>query len=65
VGEQHAAVYISGALNATAGVLIMVPRREVIELDMSVDAAMKMIITVGVVVPPLPAAKPQIAQPAA
>jgi uncharacterized membrane protein len=51
-GEPHAAVYISAALNATAGVLVLVPRRELIELDMSVDAAMKMIITCGVVTPP-------------
>ena len=63
-GEPHAAVYISGALNATAGVLIMLPRKDLIELDMSVDAAMKMIITCGVVVPPLPDTKPAIAQPA-
>ncbi|MGC8522225.1 MAG: DUF502 domain-containing protein [Steroidobacteraceae bacterium] len=55
-GEPHAAVYISAALNATAGVLVIVPRRELIELDMSVDAAMKMIITCGVVAPPPPGA---------
>jgi uncharacterized membrane protein len=50
-GVQHCCVYLSGALNATAGFLVMVPRREVIELDMSADAAMKMIITCGVVIP--------------
>ncbi|MBV9346231.1 MAG: DUF502 domain-containing protein [Gammaproteobacteria bacterium] len=50
--EPHAAVYLSAALNATAGYLVIVPRRQVVELDMSVDAAMKMIITCGVVVPP-------------
>jgi uncharacterized membrane protein len=53
-GEPHAAVYISSALNATAGFLVVVPKRVIIELDMSVDAAMKMIITCGVVVPPAP-----------
>ena len=59
LGEPHAAVYISAALNATAGVLVIVPRRELIELDMSVDAAMKMIITCGgVAPPPLPASTP-------
>jgi uncharacterized membrane protein len=51
LGEPHCAVYISAALNATAGYLVLLPRRQVIELDMSVDAAMKMIITCGVVVP--------------
>jgi len=56
-GEQHVAVYISAALNATAGYLVVVPKRDVVELDMSVDAAMKMIITCGVVVPPAPPGK--------
>ena len=53
-GEPHAAVYISSALNATAGFLVIVPKRVIVELDMSVDAAMKMIITCGVVVPSAP-----------
>ena len=52
LGEPHVAVYISVALNATAGYLVIVPRRQVVELEMSVDAAMRMIITCGVVVPP-------------
>jgi uncharacterized membrane protein len=50
-GEPHVCVYISMALNATSGNLIIVPRRDVVELDMTVDAAMKMVITCGVVVP--------------
>ena len=64
-GAPHVAVYISAALNATSGYLVIVPKSQVIELDMSVDAALKMIITCGVVVPPAPAAKPQMAKPAA
>jgi uncharacterized membrane protein len=56
-GEPHVCVYVSAALNATAGWLVVVPRRQVVELDMSVDAAMKMIITCGVVVPPAPGEK--------
>jgi len=64
--EPHVAVYISAALNATAGVLLIVPRRDVIDLEMSVDAAIKMIISCGVVVPPAAVApKPPIAKPAA
>jgi len=62
--EPHVAVYISSALNATAGYLVIVPRRSVVELDMSVDAAMKMIITCGVVVPPA-ANRTSLAKPAA
>ncbi len=66
LGEPHSAVYISAALNATAGYLVIVPRRQLVELDMTVDAAMKMIITCGVVVPPHPAPEPQeLAKPAA
>jgi uncharacterized membrane protein len=64
LGEPHVAVYISAALNATAGYLVIVPRRQVVELDMTVDAAMKMIITCGVVVPPA-AARDHVAKPAA
>ena len=68
MGEPHAAVYISAALNATAGYLVIVPRRQVVALDMSVDEAMKMIITCGVVVPHGPhadALKARLAKPAA
>jgi uncharacterized membrane protein len=65
LGEPYAAVYVSAALNATAGYLVMVPRRQVIELDMSVDAAMKMIITCGVVVPGVAPTKAQLEVPAA
>jgi uncharacterized membrane protein len=65
LGEPHVAVYISSALNATAGFLVIVPRRQAIELDMSVDAAMKMIITCGVVVPPATTKAPALAKPAA
>jgi len=63
--EPHVAVYISSALNATAGYLVIVRRRDVVELDMSVDAAMRMIITCGVVVPPAVARMPPLAKPAA
>ncbi len=63
--EPHVAVYISSALNATAGYLVIVPRRSVVELDMSVDAAMKMIITCGVVVPPPHTRTTPLAKPAA
>jgi uncharacterized membrane protein len=57
LGEPHVAVYISAALNATAGYLVIVPRRQVVELNMTVDEAMKMIITCGVVVPHPPNVK--------
>jgi len=37
--------------NPTSGFFLMVPRRDVVELDMSVDEGLKMIISMGVVVP--------------
>ena len=37
--------------NATAGFLVFVPREEVIELTMSVEDALKMVVSLGVVVP--------------
>jgi uncharacterized membrane protein len=63
-GAQHCCVYISNALNATAGFLVIAPRSQVVELDMSVDAAMKMIITCGVVVPNETMAKTEVVTPA-
>jgi uncharacterized membrane protein len=65
MGEPHVAVYISSALNATAGYFVILPRRQVVELEMSVDQAMKMIITCGVVVPPAPGKTQHLAKPAA
>ena len=37
--------------NPTSGLILMVPQEDVIELDMSVEDGLKMIISLGVVVP--------------
>jgi uncharacterized membrane protein len=50
-GAQQVCVYVPTTPNPTSGFIVMLPRSEVVELDLSVDAAMKMIITCGVVVP--------------
>jgi uncharacterized membrane protein len=50
-GEHQVCVYVPTAPNPTSGYIVMVARDRAIELGMSVDAAMKMIITCGVVVP--------------
>ncbi|MGH8284548.1 MAG: DUF502 domain-containing protein, partial [Steroidobacteraceae bacterium] len=50
-GEQQMCVYVPTTPNPTSGLIVMVPRREVVYLDMSVDSAMKMIVTLGIVVP--------------
>ena len=54
-GEAQVCVFIPTTPNPTSGFIMMVPRSQAIELDMIVDAAMKMIVTLGVVVPPAPA----------
>jgi uncharacterized membrane protein len=50
-GSQQVCVYVPTTPNPTSGFIVMLPKAEVVELSMSVDAAMKMIITCGVVVP--------------
>jgi uncharacterized membrane protein len=54
-GKRQVCVYVPTTPNPTSGLIVMVPEDEIIELDMSVDVAMKMIVTLGVVVPPAPA----------
>lgn len=53
-GEPQVCVFIPTTPNPTSGFIVMVPRSQVIELDMSVEAALKMIVTLGVVAPPAP-----------
>ena len=50
-GEDVLCTFVPTTPNPTSGVIIMVPRKDVIELDMDVDEALKMIISLGVVVP--------------
>jgi uncharacterized membrane protein len=49
-------VYVPTTPNPTGGYFVIVPRSSVIELEMSVDQALKYIISMGVV-PPLPPAE--------
>jgi uncharacterized membrane protein len=62
-GETQVCVYVPTTPNPTSGLIVMLPRSQVIELDMSVDAAMKLIVTLGVVAPPAPGSPPAIARP--
>ena len=50
-GEEVINVYVPTTPNPTSGFFLMIPRKDVIELDMSVDQGLKMIISMGVVVP--------------
>ena len=52
-------VFVPTTPNPTSGFLLMVPQEDMIELEMSVDDALKMIISLGVIVPPWPPIKPK------
>lgn len=47
-------VFVPTTPNPTSGFLLMVPTEDVIELEMTVDEALKMIISLGVIVPVWP-----------
>ncbi len=49
---EHVSVYVPTTPNPTSGFFLMLPRADVVELDMSVDEALKYIISMGVVAPP-------------
>jgi uncharacterized membrane protein len=50
-GETVVCVFLPTTPNPTSGFMLFVPRDEVVELDMPVEDALKMIISLGVVVP--------------
>jgi uncharacterized membrane protein len=52
--EEVWTVFVPTTPNPTSGFLLMVPRRDTVELDMTVGDGMKMIISGGAVVPPWP-----------
>jgi uncharacterized membrane protein len=50
---DYLSLYVPTTPNPTSGFFLMVPRADVIELAMSVDEALKYVISMGVVAPPL------------
>ena len=50
-GEDLVCVFVPTTPNPTSGLILMVPKQDVIELDMGVEDALKMVISLGVVVP--------------
>lgn len=50
-GRDVTNVFVPTTPNPTSGFFLMVPREDVIELDMSIDEGLKMLLSVGVVVP--------------
>ena len=49
--DEHVSVYVPTTPNPTSGYFVMLPRSRVHELDMTVDEALKYIISMGVVAP--------------
>jgi uncharacterized membrane protein len=52
LGREQISVFVPTTPNITAGFFLILPRSEAIELDMSVDEALKYIISMGVAEPP-------------
>lgn len=50
-GEEVITVFVPTTPNPTSGFILVLPKKDTIELDMSVDDGLKMIISLGVVVP--------------
>jgi uncharacterized membrane protein len=48
---DYVSVYVPTTPNPTGGYFVMLPRKDVIELEMSVDVALKYIISMGVAAP--------------
>jgi uncharacterized membrane protein len=51
LGAEHVCVFVPTTPNPTSGFIFMVPRSQAHTLNMTVDEAMKMIVTLGVVTP--------------
>ena len=52
LGREQVSVFVPTTPNITAGFFLVVPRSEIVELDMTVDEALKYIISMGVAEPP-------------
>jgi uncharacterized membrane protein len=53
-GEEMVSLYVPTTPNPTSGFLLMVARKNVIELNMSVEQALKFVISLGVMQPVVP-----------
>jgi len=60
LGDGYISIYVPTTPNPTSGYFLMVPSADVIELNMSVDEALKYIVSMGVVAPPSRAPEPSI-----
>jgi uncharacterized membrane protein len=52
--EDLVCVFLPTTPNPTSGFILMVPRQDLVELEMTVDEAFRMVVSLGVVVPTRP-----------
>lgn len=52
LGETQVSVYVPTTPNPTSGYMLILPKSKVLELDMSVDQALKYVVSMGVASPP-------------
>ena len=51
LGEEVVSCFVPTTPNPTSGFIIIVPKKDVIELDMEVDEAVRLVMSLGVVIP--------------
>ncbi|MSO92770.1 MAG: DUF502 domain-containing protein [Rhodospirillales bacterium] len=51
-GEDYVNVFVPTTPNPTSGFLLFVPKKQVVALDMTVEEAIKLVVSCGLVVPP-------------
>ncbi|WP_313077315.1 DUF502 domain-containing protein [Melaminivora sp.] len=60
--DEYVSVYVPTTPNPTGGYFVLMRRSDCVELDMSIDAALKYIVSMGVVAPPDPLAAAETAR---
>jgi uncharacterized membrane protein len=63
--ERVVSVFLPTTPNPTSGFILFVPEADVIELEMTVDEAFRLVVSLGVVVPEWPRPLPGPAAPPA
>lgn len=61
--DEMVSIFVPTTPNPTSGFLMMIPKSDVIELNMSIEEALKFIISLGVMQPPSSAAFDVVKQP--
>lgn len=61
---EHASVYVPTAPNPTSGYILIVPIGQIVDLDITVDEALKFVVSMGVVAPGARVASATVVAPA-